>query len=214
MHCAVVDIGSPSKGNLGWWLYGPDWDVGGTDPAAMKAAFAICLAQGPMALGFEAPMYVPAKRDLMKSLQQRPGEGNRPWSGSAGATVATISMAIVPSLLDFLGAEVPRATAWQDWKRTPTEAGQMLVFEAFVSGGRSSGHDVDARQAAVEAYRLLTGSAEVRSCLGSEECFSLLGAALIHADLSNDLSELKRPCLVVRAEKLWQSVDSAATPSA
>lgn len=196
-----MDIGSPSKGNLGWWLHGPDWDVGGTDPETMKAAFAHCLKQGPMALGFEAPMYVPAKRDLMRALQQRPGEGNRPWSGSAGATVAAISMAIVPSLLDFLCAEVPDAMAWQDWKHTPTEPGQMLVFEAFVSGGRSSGHDADARQAAVEAYRLLMGSAEVLSYLGFEECFSLLGAALIHAGLSNDISELRRPCLVVRAEK-------------
>lgn len=167
----------------------------------MKAAFARCLKQGPMVLGFEAPMYVPAKRDLMRALQQRPGEGNRPWSGSAGATVATISMAIVPSLLDFLGAEVPNARAWQDWKRMPTEPGQLLVFEAFVSGGRSSGHDVDARQAAMKAYRLLTGSAEVLSYLGSEECFSLLGAALIHAGLSDDTAELRRACLVVRADK-------------
>lgn len=157
-----------------------------------------------MILGFEAPMYVPAKRDLMKSLQQRPGEGNRPWSGSAGATVAAISMAIVPALLDFLRAEVPKASAWQDWKRLPTEPGQMLVFEAFVSGGRSSGHDVDARQAALEAFRILTGTEEVLSYLGSEECFSLLGAALIHAELSGDVSELRRPCLVVRAEKLLQ----------
>ena len=203
MHCAVVDIGSPSKGNLGWWLYGPKWDHGGVDPGAMKAAFANCLRDGPLVLGFEAPMYVPAKRDLLRSLQARPGEGSRPWSGSAGATVAAISLAIVPSLLDFLHAEVPGARAWQNWNLIPSKPGEMLVFEAFVSGGRSSGHEVDAKQAAVEAYRLLTGPGEVLSCLGSEECFSLLGAALIHAGLSDDLAELKRPCLVVRAEKLW-----------
>lgn len=204
MHCAVVDIGSPGKGNLGWWLYGPKWDVGGVGPDAMKAAFASCLREGPLVLGFEAPMYVPAKRALMRSLQARPGEGSRPWSGSAGATVAAISLAIVPSLLDFLHTEVSGARAWQDWNLMPSKPGEMLMFEAFVSGGRSSGHDVDAKQAAVEAYRLLTGTGEVLSCLGSEECFSLLGAALIHAGLSSDLAELKRLCLVVRAEKLWR----------
>ncbi len=41
--------------------------------------------------------------------------------------------------------------------------GDMLVFEAFISGGRSPGHNVNARKAAVETYRLLPGSTEVDS---------------------------------------------------
>ncbi|MBW9091410.1 hypothetical protein JNB91_26760 [Rhizobium wenxiniae] len=38
MHYAVVDIGSPKQGNLGWWVTGPFIEDGGTDPDKMIAA--------------------------------------------------------------------------------------------------------------------------------------------------------------------------------
>lgn len=35
MHFAVIDVGSPAKGNLGWWVLGPETDKGGTDTVSM-----------------------------------------------------------------------------------------------------------------------------------------------------------------------------------
>jgi hypothetical protein len=73
LHYAVVDIGS-SRGNLGWWITGPFIENGGTGPEDMIIALTEALHQGPLVLGFEAPMYVPAKRDIQATIQQRPGE--------------------------------------------------------------------------------------------------------------------------------------------
>lgn len=207
MHYAVIDIGSPSKGNLGWWVYGPNHDTGGTDTAAMIDCLVSVVSDGPLALGFEAPMYVPAGRELNASLRMRPGEGSRPWSGSAGATVAAISLAIVPAILSALAHAVPKMRAWQDWSRLPTRAGQVLAFEAFVSGGKSDGHAADARVAAIEAARLLSGGNVATSALGAEPCFSSLGAALVHTGLTDDVVELHTPCLVVRASKVLSQSD-------
>lgn len=200
MHFAAVDIGSPGKGNLGWAVIGSDADVGGTDPDELVRTLATISRSGPMVLGFEAPMYVPAGRQVHALLKARPGEGSRAWSVAAGATTTAIALAVVPWILDGVRAAVPHAVAWQDWTRLPRSSGEILVYEAFVSGGPSDGHIADARAAAV-ATRDVMAAPLPESMLQTEECMSLLGAALLHSGLSNDLTELRRQCLVVRAAK-------------
>ncbi len=201
MHYAAVDIGSPVKGNMGWAVMGDGTDVGGTDAHDLIGALADAARKGPMVLGFEAPMYVPAKREMAAILKARPGEGSRAWSVAAGATTTAIGLAVVPWVLDKLAEAVPEATAWQDWTRIPTRPGEVLVFEAFVSGGPSDGHIADARAAARAAKLVIEGTKPVASALAPEHCISVLGAAILHARLSTDIEELRRNCLVVRAAK-------------
>ncbi|MGV3550165.1 MAG: hypothetical protein ACO1PQ_10390 [Rhizobium sp.] len=112
-----------------------------------------------------------------------------------------MTLAIVPSILGQLAKEVTGLRGWQDWRLLPERPADILLFEAFVSGGASDGHAADARLATLAAEVVLT-STEPRSYLGEEKCMSTLGAALLHAGLSADLDELHRPCLVVRAEKV------------
>jgi len=202
MHYAVVDIGSPKQGNLGWWVTGPFIEDGGTGPENLIAILTEAVRAGPVVLGFEAPMYVPSKRDIGATLQQRPGEVGRPWSAGAGASVTAMALALVPAILDRLASNVPGLKAWQDWTRLPAEPGHILVFEAFVTTGVSDGHAEDARLAAYAARELLGGGGgDVTSALGQEPCMSTLGAALLHAGLSDDLEELRRQCLVVKLSK-------------
>jgi hypothetical protein len=201
MHYAVVDIGSPRQGNLGWWITGPFIEDGGTGPEDLIANLVEAVKAGPVILGFEAPMYVPAKRDLRAAIQQRPGEAGRPWSAGAGASVTAMALALVPAILDRLSLAVPCVTAWQDWTRRPKNAGEILVFEAFVTTGVSDGHDQDAKLAAYAARELL-GSETIASALGNEPCISMLGAALLHAGLTDDIDELHRQCLVVKLSKM------------
>jgi hypothetical protein len=214
VNYAVVDIGSPAKGNLGWSAIGPNLDNGGTDPEALIDTLVDVATRGPLALGFEAPMYVPARRDAADLLRARKGEGHRAWSVAAGATTTAIALAIVPWIFGRLSMRLPALTAWQDWTRLPTRPYEVLVFEAFVSGGPSDGHHVDARGAALAAQALLgrTG-VSVSSALFEEECMSLLGAALLYSGLTDDTSELRRPCLVVRAEKVLTRLDEHAPRS-
>ncbi len=200
MHYAVVDIGSPRQGNLGWWITGPFIEDGGTGPEDLVANLTEAVKSGPLLLGFEAPMYVPAKRDIRATIQQRPGEAGRPWSAGAGASVTAMALALVPAILDRLSANVPGIRAWQDWTRKPQIAGEVLVFEAFVTTGVSDGHAQDARLAAYAARELM-GQASVSSALGDEPCMSMLGAALLHAGMTADIGELHRQCLVVKLSK-------------
>lgn len=200
MQYAVIDIGSPRQGNLGWWITGPSIEDGGTGPEDMIAKLTKAVQAGPVVLGFEAPMYVPAKRDIRATIQQRPGEAGRPWSAGAGASVTAMALALVPAIFDRLAFNVPGITAWQDWARKPEKAGEILVFEAFVTTGVSNGHAEDAKLAAY-AVRELLGQANTESALGKEPCMSMLGAALLHAGMSDDIEELHRQCLVVKLSK-------------
>lgn len=135
-------------------------------------------------------------------LKSRPGEGSRAWSVAAGATTTAVALAIVPWVLDELASRVGTVAAWQDWSRRPTKLGEILVFEAFVSGGPSDGHDADARAAAVVARDAFDSASAHTSLLANEECFSLLGAALLHAGMSTDIGELGRQCMVIKADKV------------
>lgn len=178
-HYAVIDIGSPAKRNLGWAILGPDDTDEGTAPDVLIDKLVSAVGKGPLILGFEAPMYVPAGRAVEALLKARPGEGSRPWSVAAGATTTAISLAVVPWVLDSLSKRIAGLHAWQDWGRLPVASGEVLVFEAFVSGGPSDGHAADARVAAIAARAVFEQtSLPMASALASEECMSILGAAL------------------------------------
>lgn len=201
-YFAVIDIGSPAKGNLGWAVVGPDLDTAGTDPDVLTATLIDIINRGGLFLGFEAPMFVPAGRTTERLLKARGGEGSRPWSVAAGATVTTTALAVVPWVLDRIGQEVGGVCAWQNWTRLPTSAKEILVFEAFVAGGPSDGHAADAHAAATAARLAFSNGQLPTSALLDEPCFSMLGAALLHAGLTRDLSELHTACLVVKALKM------------
>jgi len=59
MHVAVIDIGKPGK-NLGWVMSGSKASEG-TDLDECIKVLAATLEAGPLALGFEAPMFVPVR---------------------------------------------------------------------------------------------------------------------------------------------------------
>ncbi|MBY3195076.1 hypothetical protein [Rhizobium laguerreae] len=116
-----------------------------------------------------------------------------------------MALALVPAILDRLASNVPGITAWQDWTRKPENAGEILVFEAFVTTGVSDGHAEDAKLAAYAARDVLA-QATPASGLGEEPCMSMLGAALLHAGISDEIDELRRQCLVVKLSKTNLSI--------
>jgi hypothetical protein len=113
MHVAVIDIGKPGK-NLGWAISGPR-PIDGTDLDKCIDALAHSLKDGPVALGFEAPMWVPMRLDPSRLTAARNGECDnrisRPFSASAGATALVIGLVVVPYVLARLRKQVPEARA-------------------------------------------------------------------------------------------------------
>jgi hypothetical protein len=79
MRVAVIDIGKPGR-NLGWAIDEPTEK--GTCLDERIEVLATALRKGPLALGFEAPQFVPLRVDQMKLTQSRQGEV-RAWPGTA-----------------------------------------------------------------------------------------------------------------------------------
>jgi hypothetical protein len=196
----VIDIGSPKSGKLGWAVLAPDGPATtGGDLDEFIAEMARLGAQGPLAIGFEAPLFVPLRDKARATLLARSGEGSRSWSAGAGATVTTIALGIVAYTLAKLRVLMPEAVAATDWLQFPERPGQMLFFEAFVSGAaKGVDHAHDALIAAEAARELLRSGLVCRSAIEESQVFSLLGAALLRTGWSTDLRLLSTPCMVVR----------------
>jgi hypothetical protein len=88
MNVAVVDIGRPGA-NFGWAMVG-NITAEGTDIDVCVETLAAALRNGPLALGFEAPMFIPIRTDPKRLTAARSGEVGkgmavRPFSAGAGA---------------------------------------------------------------------------------------------------------------------------------
>jgi len=204
MRVAVIDIGKPGK-NLGWAIDEPKKE--GTDLDCCIDELAETLCKNSLALGFEAPQFVPVGHDQNNLLKARQGEAGpglapRPFSAAAGATVLVTSLVIVPYVLQRLRERVPAATARLDWRHSMTEPRQLLLWEAFVTDQRkvTATRNVEDAQVAIAAFRRgLADLASFKSSVTSPECFNLLGAALLRTGWSTNVALLSAPCLVVRS---------------
>ena len=98
-----------------------DTTAEGTDIDLCVRTLAAALWIGPLALGFEAPMFVPIPKDPNRLTTARKGDfekgmPSRPFSASAGATVLVIGLVVVSYILDTLRPLVPEATVTFDWR--------------------------------------------------------------------------------------------------
>jgi hypothetical protein len=80
-----------------WAIDEPDEE--GTDLDACINTLIFSLGKGPVALGFEAPQFVPIRNDLLTLTAGRKGEFRRAFSAGAGATVLVTSLVVVPYVL-------------------------------------------------------------------------------------------------------------------
>lgn len=102
MRVAVIDIGSPKKdkkgkNNVGWAIVGRKSDCG-TDLDKCVESLARALEAGPLALGFEAPMFVPMREEPKALMKARRGE-SKAFSAGAGAAVLVTATVVVPYVL-------------------------------------------------------------------------------------------------------------------
>ena len=135
MNVAVIDIGSPQRNNIGWAIVGPLARTGADLDTGIEA-FVEAVGAAPLALGFEAPMFVPMRDRPNDLTRARNGERNQAFSANVGATALVTGTVVVPYVLDRLRRAVADAGAtlnWQEWLRGEAGGPQLLLFEAFVS---------------------------------------------------------------------------------
>lgn len=203
MYVAVVDIGKPGK-NLGWAIDGPTTSDG-TDLDKCVEHLAAALRDGPLALGFEAPMFVPVRDDpatLTKARNGESGKGipSRPFSAGPGPTVLVTGLVVVPYILKHLRDEVPEATATFD-PCAPLSNKRVLFFEAFVTNQQKTTdarHVEDAKLAIKEFRKEMQSPKSFKSAVFETQSFNLLGAMLLYAGWTTDLKFLSDPVWVVK----------------
>lgn len=208
------DVGSTRRGNFGW----VSWRVAaghvarrrhGRDIALCAKAITDALEEGvAVALGLEAPGWLPIPLDADGLSCGRDGEGNRSTFAPAGAYVATLGLQQLAWILRNVGTATGRPTLTTRPSRW--RSGGILLWEAFVSGDAhadsetADGHVRDAANAANEFVRLHSQGLESALALREDEiALSLFGAALAWARALGyaqtvDDEDISSPPIVVR----------------
>ncbi len=198
---AVIDVGSPKAGRLGWAFQRVDDPVEtGSNLDEIIDRTGAALEVTSVALGFEAPLFVPYRNDAMTLTNARAGEGNRPWSAGPGATVTTTALAIVPYTLARLRELAPNAKANLDWRNYHPERRTLFLFEAFVSGLAKGTTHCDDAAIALQDFRTQACDGKFNSAIIEPSVLNLIGAALLRTGWTKDISVLEQDCLVLKAD--------------
>ena len=194
----VIDVGAPK--NIGWAILHDNAQLTGHSLDEFIRELVTVADGRPVALGFEAPMFIPIGREVAKLTAQRNGERGRPWSAGAGATVTTIGLAIVCHVLARLRAPLSKYKATVDW-RAQLDSDSLLLFEAFVSGANHAAvgeHEIDALNAA-QAFANAYPNLDEVNAVQETQVLSLVGTCMLRTGwLSDARDALNQPCLVIR----------------
>ena len=200
IYCA--DIGSVATGKFGWARL----DCAKTQECMVDQdirKFTERIASDldynhPVALGFECPLFVPVPDEPERLTCARDGEGTRAWSAQAGAysLVAGLSQTvwILTQIQSKIMTNPPVHFTWSTFRKS--NAG-LFLWEAFVTGkSKTDTHTGDAKLAVNQFYRYLPNP-EAHNAVTCSNPRSLIGAALLQSGLTDDLSLLNKPCLVL-----------------
>lgn len=192
-----VDVGGPEK--IGW-ANSDGSDGTGVDLGdALDHLSAYLLKGSPAALGFEAPIWTPARTELSKISARRGGVEttyNRAWSAGAGAGALGAALALMPWCLARIGKVAGPSAVTVDLQRFQKDGG-LLLWEAFVSGAMKvvgATHHDDARLAC-EAF--IARWPDLTSDIPAERAVNHAISSAMAAGLSIDPDELLLPALVV-----------------
>ncbi len=203
IYCA--DIGSVEKGNFAWarmnCVEAPTPEVG-QDISNFADKIADDLnSNHPVALGFECPLFIPVPDDPKRLTSSRDGEDGRSWSAPAGACSLATGLSetvwVLTRIQRKIMTDVPVHFTWSSFMQS--NAG-LFLWEAFVSGkSKTDTHTGDAELAINQFYKYLPDP-EAHNAITCSNPRSLIGAALLQSGLTDDLSLLNKPCLVIRGQ--------------
>lgn len=195
-----VDIGSVSKDRFGWARTTSDGTFGGKSIDQCRTLLLEDISGGRrVALGIEAPGFLPVPLVSKDLGRGRLGEKDRSCFAPAGGYVATLGLHELLFLLQGIKG-IPCTLDFEEWVHGNEG---VLLWEAFVSGSAHTSvddHAADAATASTEMFkRLQSGHVNTDVSVASPmRVFSLLGAALLWAGLTEDPRVLHSPALVVK----------------
>ncbi len=205
VFCA--DVGSVRSGNFGWACNSFPVDIvqarDRSSPAHLAEAVAaqLCLG-GPVALGFECPLFVPVPESADMLGAARPGEGNRAWSAGAGTGALATGLVQAAWVLAAIRSRCTDTVLHLAWEPFAHAGRGLLIWEAFVSATAKGLTHVDDAAIAVEAFVRALPDPRTASTITAERPLSLAGAAAMWSGWLDDSCALHTQPLVIRAEPL------------
>jgi hypothetical protein len=198
----ACDIGSVKSGTFAW-VRNASLD---STPAAsvdiddLIAAVTRDVEKGlPIALGFEAPLFLPVPDDSAQLNSGRTGETSRSMFAPAGAAVTTLGVHESAWIFKRLRATLPPETSLRfDWTTSNYKPKEIFIWEAFVSSTAHS--DTHERDAATAVQYFLANIADL-GAVNAVTCsnpLSLISAAALWSGWITDIEFLHIPCLVLR----------------
>ena len=153
-----------------------------------------------VAVGLEAPLFIPVPSSAMNLSRGREGEKNRSFAAPPGLAVASLALHqaawILASLRSSCSPGCGFTTDWKAWP--PSDERQMLFFwEAFVSGKAHSDKHVNDAATAVTAFWLNEVNLDQANAVTAERPLSLIGTAALWSGWTDDISVLHTPSLVI-----------------
>jgi hypothetical protein len=175
----VIDTGSYAS--IGWARSASDGCALGESGDASTLTEAIdwlaanLKTSGRGAIGIEAPLWTPRRNDVRKATSARMGEGSYAWTNNVGTCATTSGLGGMGFIFGRL-AGVRATVRPETWARD----GGLLIWEAFISGGKGGGHRADAT-IALNAFQ--QRCADLRSDLTPEPAVNLAVACALASGL-------------------------------
>ena len=202
VYCA--DIGSIKNSRFGWCRGKHICEItaneSGNDINEFVEKIKGDLLRGKkVALGFECPLFVPITNNPVNLTSARNGEGNRPWSAGAGSGALAVGLVeaawIFQKIKEFNSVVIKPTFSWNAFVNKDYN---LFIWEAFISGKiKADTHAGDA-EIAVEAFKRAYPNIEQANSVTADNPYSLVAAAILRSGLSNDITLLQEPCIVIK----------------
>ena len=200
IFCA--DVGSIKNKKFGWAASLPGQsNISGTSIEDFAELISKEIrAARKVAVGFECPLFVPVRSNALRVNSARMGEGNRPWSAGAGTGALATGLVEVLWVMNEVSRHLGRVQKavfnWSEFLVTPNS---VFLWEAFVSAiAKGAGHGEDA-EIAVSCFEGALPEPWSANAIQEDSVLSLVGAAALRANWSDNVNIISKPCLVIKA---------------
>jgi hypothetical protein len=157
-----------------------------------------------VALGFEAPLFIPVPVAAANLCRGRTNEGSRSFAAPAGLAVTALGLHqaawILRRIQQSCGAFVGFTVAPTAWPPN-SETTILFCWEAFVSQGAHSATHIGDAATAVMEFLAHEADLQAANAVTAEEPFSLIAAAAMWSRLNVDVEAIRQPVVVLRPTK-------------
>ena len=135
-NVCAIDVGSPKRKSIGWSLidFKKRKETEGSDLYELIPLIAETTEENGLILGFEAPIIIPVRDELMRIAKGRVCDGRYAWTGFAGAIVTVINIPIMRYVFKGIKKQNKKISFFLNEKKFAANKNQIMIYEAFVSG--------------------------------------------------------------------------------